>query len=576
MVKRFVLAFLFALLPATAGAQTIQESYLPSKSQIYFRFDGMQMHQAAFDQTAVGKMMKGDTGKFLVEFWKYVEENIQTAARNEPKVGPMLKDFTKLLGSMHQNGIIFAAEMEMIAPNPSVQAVMVFPKGAGETGTLLPLVTKIAEETKAKVKSEKVGKRFVNQVEVEMVKFGWWAQGEDAVLYLGTNNPSAYAKNIDSKKTGIASNPLYKKVVGFKEFKTASRGFIDVNSILTVVANDFRPAGEVIDELGVRGIKNITFVSGFDGPAERSVVDVDMPGPRKGLLSFTTQKKISMKDLPVLPSDLRGFSASAIKLDKTFTTITGLVEGVARVFDANAADQIKDAIKNFEGVIGKGFDFDKDLFGAFGDVLVSYNSPSDGFLGTGAVVAIQLKDGKKLSKTLDKLVNAIPPANPIGKVELKRTQYHGGEMIQLQLSGPQIKQHLGTFGIYKGWFVYAQYPQPIKGFILRQEGELPAWKADESLTKALSHFPKEFTSIQVSDPRPTVQTVISILPFAFNLMNTFGSTPFLQGYRPFDLELIPHAQEATRHLFPNVTVSVDDGKHIRSETRGSLILPFGL
>jgi len=38
--------------------------------------------------------------------------------------------------------------------------------------------------------------------------------------------------------------------------------------------------------------------------------------------------------------------------------------------------------------------------------------------------------------------------------------------------------------------------------------------------------------------------------------------------------LIPHARMATNHLFPNITVTTDDGKKIRSETRASLALPF--
>jgi hypothetical protein len=46
------------------------------------------------------------------------------------------------------------------------------------------------------------------------------------------------------------------------------------------------------------------------------------------------------------------------------------------------------------------------------------------------------------------------------------------------------------------------------------------------------------------------------------------------GFKAFDLDLIPHAQDATRHLFPNVTISIDDGKRIRTETRASLSFPF--
>jgi hypothetical protein len=569
MLKKIVLSLVFALLPSACWAQTTQENYLPAKSQLYFRWDGMLTHRADFNKTALGKTMQGDTGKFLSEFWKYAETQLQNAARNhQPKIADLLKDFTKLVSSMHEDGIVLGVEVDTINP-PVVQAVLVFPKAAGESGTLLPLVTKIAEETKADMKVNKVGKRFVHHVEIEFVKFAWWAQGEDAVLLLGTTDPVEYAKSIDAKTTGLANNPLYKKVAEFKEFKTASRGYLDVARLLIVAAGVAPPADKVIDELGLKGLKNITFASGFDGLAERSIVDVDMP-KRDGLLSFTSQRKISLKDLPVLPNDVTGFAASTIKLDQTYDTILKLIDGVSQVVAPNEADNIKEAIKAFEGTLG--VDISKDLFGNFGDLVVSYNSPSDGFLGTGAVVAIQIKDGKKLGKTLEKIAKAIPPT-PGGDITLKRKPYLSGETIQLQMSGMN-NSHLATFGIYKNWFVYAQYPQPVKGFIMRQEGELPAWKADDSLSKALTAFPKEFNAIKVSDPRPPVQTVLSIVPLGVNILNSLGGLAIPNNFRPFDLDLIPHSQEATRHLFPNISVTTDDGKRIRTETRGSLVLPF--
>ena len=111
----------------------------------------MEKHHAAFEKTAVGKMMKGETGVFLDELWKFTHENLHNAAQNEPKVVPMLKDFTKLIVTMYQDGLVVGVEVDKVIP-PTVQAVMVFPKAAGESGTLLPLIQKIAEETKADVK----------------------------------------------------------------------------------------------------------------------------------------------------------------------------------------------------------------------------------------------------------------------------------------------------------------------------------------------------------------------------------------------------------------------------------------
>ena len=64
-MKRAMLGLLFVLLPSVALAQPVQENYLPFKSQLYFRWDGMDKHQADFDKTAVGKMMQGETGAFM-------------------------------------------------------------------------------------------------------------------------------------------------------------------------------------------------------------------------------------------------------------------------------------------------------------------------------------------------------------------------------------------------------------------------------------------------------------------------------------------------------------------------------
>ncbi len=567
MLQRIFVVWCVALIPAFAQAQ-VQDSYLPSKSQLFFRFDGMTAHRAAYDKTAMGKMMQGDMGKFLGELWSVTEGNLKLAAENEPQIVPLLNDFTKLMSTMQNHGIVLGLSVESVNP-PVAQMVLVFPKGAGESGTLLPLIQKIAESTRAKVMREKVGKRLISQINVQMVNFAWWAQGDDALLFLGTTSPTQYAKDIDAKKTGLAKNPVYQKAVGFKEFKTVSRGYFDVAGAVKIASDIAPPVSNVVNELGLNGLKNIVFVSGFDGAVERSVTDIDMPSPRKGLLAFSSQKKISLKDLPVLPNDINAFSANSMNLSKTYDILVSTAEGVVRVFSPNDADNIKEVVKAFEGAVG--VDINKDIFGSFGEMMVSYSSPSDGILGTGAVVAIKVKDGKKLGKSIEKLVSAVP-ANPGGKVSAIRSSYLGGEVIHLKMTG-MASSHLATFGIYKDWFVYSQFPQPVKGFIMRQEGKLPAWKADAETAKALAALPKEFTGVTISDPRPTMKTLLSIAPFALNMVNAVGS-PLVPGFRTFDLDLIPHAQEATMHLFPNVTITTDDGKRIRIDTRGSVLLPF--
>lgn len=566
MAKRVFAVLALLLLPGLCQAQE-QEKVLPSGSQLYFRWDGIKAHRAAFDKTAAGKMMKGEMGTFLRALLTYGQDVGQLVAQKEPQVGPWITDATKIVGSLYRDGVLFGIEVEQVNP-PKIDAVFVFPKGAGKDGAVLPLLQKAAEAGMAEMKEQKVGQRSVKQMRVEMVQLGWWAEGNDAVLYIGTREPSAYVAAIDAGKTGLAKNPLYRRVRDFKEFTHCTRGYVDMNSITKIAGGVMPNVPNFLDALGLRSMSSITFVSGFDGPAERSVVEVDTPGTRKGLLNLASRKKFALKDLPKLPADITGFSAGNVDVSKSYDAIVQLVEAGARLFAPEQADNIKEMVKQFEGIIN--VNIKDELLSQFDDLIVSYSSSSEGPLGLGGVVALKVKDSAKLNKAIEKLVKAVPPLPNI-EVVLKRHNYKGSEIVELSLKG-QTNSNIATFGFCKGWFVYASYPLSVKGFILRQNGELPAWRPSAEVTKILAEFPKEYTALTITDPRPTLKFLLSVTPTVLNLSNSLLGQ-VLPGVRPFDLDLIPHPELATRGLFPNVAVTTDDGKKIRTATRGSLALP---
>lgn len=65
-----------------------------------------------------------------------------------------------------------------------------------------------------------------------------------------------------------------------------------------------------------------------------------------------------------------------------------------------------------------------------------------------------------------------------------------------------------------------------------------------------------------------VEGALAAAPGLISIANGFVS--FLPDVAPFDVSIIPHAQLATRHLFPSVSYSIDDGRRIRSDSRSSL------
>jgi hypothetical protein len=563
MLKRWTLVALL-LLPGLSWAQTPQEKLLPSQSQLYFRWDGMKAHQQQYQQTAAGKMLGGEMGTFLQELWKYAYGLLRQAAQNQPEVGPWLDEATRLVADLYENGLVVAVEVQEVNP-PRVNAVLVFPKAAGENGRLLPLFQKIADVAKTPVKNVKVGKRFVHQLQAGPVRIGWWGEANDVLLYAGTDEPAVYARGIDSGKTGLAKQPLYRKVREFKEFTTASRGYLAIGTLAKLVGQIAPPVDQLVGDLGLKDIGSLTFVSGFDGPFQRSVIELETPHPRKGLLSMASRKTLRLKDLPALPSNTTSISAATMDLGKSYDVVLQLVLNGVKIFAPQHEDTVKEGLKTVEALLG--VNLKEDLFDNFGQVYVSYNSPSEGLLGLGSLSAFQVKDGKKLVGALERMSKA---AGFIPNLELvwKKQDYKGGQVLQLYLKFNEASSLIGSFGLYGDWFLYASFPQPIKGFIMRAKGELPTRQPDAKLAKTLSLFPSEFTALSISDPRPTVEGLLALTPFVFNLANAVLAQA-LPGTRPFDISLVPHAEEIAQHLFPNITIATDNGKVVRRETRSS-------
>ena len=80
---------------------------------------------------------------------------------------------------------------------------------------------------------------------------------------------------------------------------------------------------KLINDLGLDGLKSLVFYSGFDGEAERGLVEWDMPGPRKGLLTLLNGKPFTLADVPPLPPDV--ISWSMTNFDSAAFYDTGLV-----------------------------------------------------------------------------------------------------------------------------------------------------------------------------------------------------------------------------------------------------------
>jgi hypothetical protein len=551
------------------------EDLLPATTQLYLRWDGIAAHRAAYQKTALGQMLRGDTGKFLAAVYAQLQAQSGTLLSDRLLQGakPEVLEKTladaaqapKLLEWVGTHGFLFGLEMVSLEP-PRVQGTLILPQAGTQpdmfTGTL-GLITGLMGVESKEITADG---RTVRHADTGAVHLTWWLAGPHAVLVVGSDAAQEVVKRVYTKSPRLSANLLYQKLQAFHQFETAARGYVDVTAPVKLTRKRHPQIAKILDTLGLAGLNHGTFYIGFDGEAGRSLFEADFSGPAKGLFRMFSGKPFPLTELPPLPQDITSWSMSNLDLAALWGTVTQTYEDLVQVFAPDSLAEVRDGLKKVEDALGA--DFSRDLLASLGQRLVLYNASAEGPLVFGQTVLVQVRDAKKCQEIMIRLARGLGRIAGV-EVNIKKETYHGAEVRQI-LVRQEGFIFVPTFTVYKGWLALSLYPQAVKGYILRANGALPAWKPDEQIQAAFAHFPRECVSVSVSDPRPTVRQLLALAPLVAGAVRSFLPES------KFDVGTVPNAYEATKYLFPNVSVMSWNGNTLRKELRGSLELPFEL
>jgi hypothetical protein len=576
MLRRWGLVFLLLLVPAVARAQDAPEQLLPAGTQVYLRWDGIDAHKAAYDKVALGKMLQGDTGKFVASVFSQFQDLLGSAVVQEllqgvppeklQKVQADALEAPKLVPLLGKHGLILAAEVRGLEP-PDAQVTIILPDAGDSAGPLLAAIRLAAALSKQEIKESKVAGRTVYQLAGAPITIAWWVEGKHLLLTGGLHSPDILIKRLDGKEPRLTENPLFQRVRDFKDFETGARAFVDVAALVKVAGSrKDENLAKLLSDLGLDAIKSLVLYSGFDGAAERDVLELDTSGPRKGALRLLAAKPFKLGDLPPVPPDAASWTMTNFDFKVAYDEGVKAAENVVRIASPDDLPKLKEALKQVDDLLG--IKLREDLLESLGDQLVQYTSAAEGPMFFGQTYLIKVKDPKKLQETLDQAVKGVSKVAGVD-VTTKKRPFHGVDLYEVHVR-QQGFIFVPTYTIHKGWLAVSYYPQAVQGYILRANGELPAWKPEESTREALGKLPKEFVSISVSDPRPSVKQVLSLAPLVGGAVNSFAPESH------FDVGAVPNGHEATRYLFPNVSVASMDKDVLRLETRASLALPLDL
>lgn len=571
------LALVLLIIPGLVRAEDqAPEKLFSDATQIFLRFDGIEGHRAAFEKTALGKTLQGDTGKFLTGLYPQILDSLSTSFSGKEiakgvsperlqKIQTDATEARKLLDLLLQHGFLFGAEVRGLVP-PIPQVTLVVPNAGAGAAPLFSMIRLIIAMNNGEVKQQTVAGRDVQFFQAGIFSLSWWLEGPHAVIVGGLPAESVI-KMMQEPKGRLPDHPLFQRIKRFDQFDTGLRGFLDVASINRLTHVGGNPVGKVIDELGLDGVKSGTFYFGFEGDAVRSVMELEMPAPRKGLLNLAgSGKTFTLAEAPPVPADATRWSMMTFNAETVYDTAIQVVESIVRVTSPGDVDKVKEAYQQVDETLS--IDVRKDLLAHLGDRLVLYGSPVDGPLFFGQTALIRVKDAKKVQFALDQAAKALA-VHYGGSLRLKKRPYRGVDLTEVHVK-QQGFVFLPSFAVCKDWLALGFYPQPVQGFILRAVGELPSWQPAPQVQASFAKLPKEFMFVSVADPRPTIQQVLTLAPAIGAAVNSFNNEI------NFDVGAMPNGHLATQFLFPNVLVIRDDGKTIRVDTRGSLELPLEL
>ncbi len=628
----FALVALAIAAPARAAdADIAPEKLLPPTTQLYVRWDGVTAHNDAYKKSVWGPVMAGPTGDSIRALLAKGPKLLGSSVLADPLLDGKspaelktnladLKAAEKLVDLIADKGVIVAGEVREASPTikgvgsaitglfsgklpgadavmPDAQLLVIVPDIGDKAdvlyGSIRLAMRKGDNQVEAFAANGRKGYRFVVPKEGAPpypVHSAWWVEGKHFVFYVGTWKPEVVMSEMAANvaKGGVTGHPLYQRCLKTGTFETVTRGFVDAGKVITLaksLAGPFVPGlKERLDSTGIGGLTAVVFASGLDGKESRALYEFDLPGERKGIAKTFKNTPLGVNDLPPMPPDVSRFSALRLDPSATYDAGLSLVEfltmqqefGVEEDAKKRSQAEVVKVRKEYldrEAVKFLGISVKDDLLPHLGDKLVLFQSPTEGLSVFGQVICVSLKNPAKVKAATDRIQSALE-AIANSPIKVRKKMLKGVEIREFHARGFGVITP--SYAIVGDWLVVAAHPQAVQGFILRTKSDLEKWKPDTDTAKRLAKMPQDGCGLQFCNPKSTASNLCCVGPLflgTFGLRNQFSENPETD-FDPIDVGLVPNAHELSRHLFPNLTITRDNGKTISIEVNESFSLPL--
>jgi len=567
-----VCAGLLLSLVNTGWAQRPVEELLPKETVLYARFEGLDAHRQAFQETAAAQVFQ-DSG--LSELF---DRLLATIGSQEGAGG-----FPIAVQHVIDNGVSIAIAVDPPQPGPLAAWGVVVVPGAGEGVDLLADLIDGLKEEKLKVLTTRVQGRFVKYVQVPdaPVDLGWWKEEEHLVFAFGMNAIASAIAVADGKRPHLAEHDLFQKYSEIdSEFDVAQVYWFDFRALREMFGNapvpikgkeETVPLSAILEALGLDSLEHVAAVCGYRGPSLWTEIIVEAPGERTGLLSLMDQPSFTIEDLPAIPLQHAGVWVTSFDWGPGLETILQVVRDLIAFNPGEELEELNSGLEKFEQTFGFA---PQTLFNSLGSINCVYLDRGQGMFGLGSVAIVQVKDLDTLLDCAGKIIAVVETERekkPRHVPTIRKAVRENDTLIRID--PPKFSLFFPTISIDENWLIFGLLPQAVEAQRMRMSGEIFSWSLETDLADALELLPEEMTSLTVCDPAAGYRELLGIAPIFLAALEEGlrDRGELAPGQKlPIDVSDFPPAEKLTEPLFLNVSVSTVDDVGLQCYSRRSV------
>lgn len=339
------------------------------------------------------------------------------------------------------------------------------------------------------------------------------------ILGWGKDTVDAAIKGLNGENQGLKDNPRFQaSMQKIALERTATVAWFDMKGLVDKAVKGLGPQGlvvaAVVQQLGADSIDSLALCTGVVEGQMHTKGLLKTDGKTEGILALAAGRPLTAQDFQNVPADADMVFAFTLDAPKILSTTKKLI--------AQAGEEPKE---NFETILAQlemelGLSFEEDIFKAFGQKWLLYDSPSNGgVLFTAPVLALEVKDYETAQKTFEQLMKILKLAVPgevrpgrFGRgVYLSKKLFLDHEVYYINTIGDDDVPFTPAFTLTKTHVLASPHPQQLKAhlrFLQTKEARF----ADKKFEEEIEHEGGELFAVSYTRPELFARYLASVSP----------------------------------------------------------------